>query len=338
MSASDRRAVAAWLLACAALVFALVVVGGVTRLTRSGLSIVEWQPLVGALPPLSAADWDALYAKYRGTPEFRLVNPGMDLEGFKRIFWWEYAHRLLGRIAGLAFLLPYLWFLLRRRLAPALAWTLAGVFLLGALQGALGWWMVQSGLADEPRVSHFRLAAHLALALAILAAELWIALELLGVRAQPPAPGGLARFAVTLVMLVFLMAMSGAFVAGLRAGSAYNTFPLMNGYLVPPEILQLEPWWRNLLWNLATVQFAHRALAWLLLALVPLFCLMARAAPIAPRARLACYALLGALALQFSLGIATLLSGVQVALAAAHQAGAVLLFGAALWSARELRA
>jgi cytochrome c oxidase assembly protein subunit 15 len=338
MSDADRRAVAAWLLVCAAFVLATVVVGGVTRLTRSGLSIVEWQPLVGAIPPLSAADWDALFAKYRETPEFRQVNFAMDLEGFKRIFWWEYAHRLLGRLAGLVFLAPYLWFLARRRLEPPLAWTLTGVFLLGAAQGALGWWMVQSGLADEPRVSHLRLAAHLGLALAILAAELWIALGLLSVRARPPAPPALARFAAALVALVFLMILSGAFVAGLRAGSAYNTFPLMNGRLVPSEILQLEPWWRNLLWNIAAVQFAHRALAWLLVALVPVFCLMARAAPVAPRARLACYALLGALALQFSLGIATLLSGVPVGLAAAHQAGAVLVLGAALWSAAELRA
>jgi heme a synthase len=170
MSESDRRSVAAWLLVCAALVFAMVVVGGVTRLTHSGLSIVEWQPLVGTVPPLSDADWQALFAKYRETPEFRHVNFNMDVEGFKRIFWWEYAHRLLGRLIGAVFLLPFLWFLWRGKLARPLAWQLAGVFALGALQGALGWYMVKSGLVDDPRVSHFRLTAHLGVALAIFAA------------------------------------------------------------------------------------------------------------------------------------------------------------------------
>ena len=179
MTDSDRRGVAAWLLLCAALVCAIVVVGGVTRLTRSGLSIVEWQPLIGALPPLSAADWEALFAKYRATPEFRLVNFGMDLEGFKRIFWWEYFHRLLGRVIGLVYLLPFLWFLVRGSIGRALAWKLWGVFALGALQGLLGWYMVQSGLVDDPKVSQFRLTAHLGVALAIIAAQVWIALELL---------------------------------------------------------------------------------------------------------------------------------------------------------------
>jgi cytochrome c oxidase assembly protein subunit 15 len=337
MRDSDRRAVAAWLLVCAALVCAMVLVGGVTRLTRSGLSIAEWQPLVGAIPPLSAADWEALFAKYRETPEFRLVNFAMDLEGFKRIFWWEYAHRLLGRVTALAFLLPYLWLLAKRKLPGRLAWQLAGVFALGASQGLLGWLMVQSGLVDEPRVSHFRLTAHLGLALAILAAQLWLALGLLGARSSAPAPPGLARFALALAALVFLMALSGGFVAGLRAGSAYNTFPLMNGHLVPPEVLMLEPWWRNFLWNMAAVQLVHRALGWLLIVLVPVFWLSARAAALAPRTRLACHLLLAALVLQVSLGIATLLLAVPVPLAAAHQAGAVLLFSSALWIAHELQ-
>ncbi|MGH8706276.1 MAG: COX15/CtaA family protein [Burkholderiales bacterium] len=338
MSDADRRAVAAWLLVSAALVLAMVVVGGITRLTRSGLSIVEWQPLIGALPPLSHADWEALFAKYRETPEFRLVNFAMDLEGFKRIFWWEYVHRLLGRVAGLVFLLPFLWFLARRKLDAPLAWKLAGVFALGALQGALGWYMVQSGLVDDPRVSHFRLTAHLGLAFAILAAELWIALGLLNARSRPATAPGLARLAAAIAALVFVMALSGGLVAGLRAGSAYNTFPLMNGHLVPPEILMLEPWWQNFLWNMATVQFVHRAIAWLLILLVSLFWWRALGAPLAPRARIGCHLLLAALAMQVSLGIATLLLAVPVPVAAAHQAGAVLVFAAALWTAHELRA
>jgi cytochrome c oxidase assembly protein subunit 15 len=334
----NHQAVAAWLLCCAAMVFAMVVVGGVTRLTHSGLSIVEWQPLVGALPPLSQADWETLFAKYRETPEFRLVNFDIGLEGFKRIFWWEYVHRLLGRLIGAVFLLPFLWFLARGRLERTLAWKLAGVFALGALQGALGWYMVQSGLVDDPRVSHFRLTAHLGLALAIFAAQLWFALELLYRADQAAGTPVLGRVALWLAATVFVMALTGGMVAGLRAGYAYNTFPLMNGHLVPPEILLLEPWWKNFLYNMATVQFVHRSIAWLLIVLVPLFWWRANAALLAPRQRLACHLLLAALALQMTLGIATLVLSVPIALAAAHQGGAVLLLAVSLWVAHELRA
>ena len=319
MTSRDRRTVAAWLLLCAALVFLIVLVGGVTRLTRSGLSIVEWQPLLGAIPPLSEADWQALFAKYRETPEFRRVNFDMTLEGFKTIFWWEYAHRLLGRAIGVVFLLPFLWFLFRKKLNAPLAWKLAAIFLLGGLQGALGWFMVQSGLVDDPRVSHFRLTAHLGLALAIFAALLWLALGLLFPRRE-----SFSKAATALPALVFLMALSGGMVAGLRAGYAYNTFPLMNGQLVPSEILALEPWWRNFLYNMATVQFVHRAFFWLLAVLVPL-------AWWRHRASAAAHALMAAFVLQAALGIGTLLLGVPVALGAAHQGGAVLLLAAALW-------
>lgn len=318
MTPSHRRIVAAWLLLCAAMVFAIVVVGGITRLTRSGLSIVEWQPLIGILPPLSAADWQALFAKYQLTPEYRLVNAGMDLAGFQRIFWWEYLHRVIARLIGLVFLLPLAWFQLRGMLGRALAWKLWGVFALGALQGAMGWIMVKSGLVDDPKVSPVRLTMHLGLALAVLSAELWIALGLLAPRA-----GRAPRLASALPWVVFAMALSGGMVAGLRAGSAYQTFPLMNGQLVPPEILLLEPWWKNFLYNMATVQFVHRGFFWLLAVLVPWAWWLGRA-------HWTAHALLGVFALQATLGIATLLSGVPVALAAAHQAGAVLLLVAAL--------
>jgi cytochrome c oxidase assembly protein subunit 15 len=318
----DRRAVGLWLLACAAFVFAIVVVGGVTRLTRSGLSIVEWQPLVGAIPPLSDADWQALFAKYRGTPEFRLVNFDITLEGFKRIFWWEYAHRLLGRLVGVVFLLPFLYFLLKKKLEAPLAWKLFGVFLLGGAQGALGWYMVKSGLVDDPRVSHFRLTAHLALALAIFSAQLWIALDLLYREKRP------SNSLLWLPALVFLMALTGAMVAGLRAGAAYQSFPLMNGHVVPPEILMLDPWWSNFFYNMATVQFVHRGFFWALAVLIPLAWWRARATP-------AAHFLLAAFVLQAALGISTLLAGVPVALAAAHQAGAVLVLATALWTAHR---
>lgn len=338
MTEVDRRAVANWLLLCGAMVFVMVVVGGITRLTHSGLSIVEWQPLLGALPPLSHADWETLFAKYRQTPEFRLVNFDMDLAGFQRIFWWEWFHRLLGRLIGVVFLLPFLWFLLRGKLERSLAWKLGGVFVLGALQGALGWYMVASGLVDDPRVSHFRLTAHLGVALAIFAAELWLALGLLAPAARADAPPALGRAANAIVAVVFLMALSGGFVAGLRAGYAYNTFPLMNGHFVPPEILLLEPWWKNFFYNMATVQFVHRGIAWLLLLVVPLLWWRALAAPLVASQRRACHALLGALALQVTLGIATLLAAVPVWLGAAHQGGAVVLLAAAIWAAHELAA
>ena len=317
----DRRLVAGWLFLCAALVFAIVLVGGVTRLTRSGLSIVEWQPLIGALPPLSQADWEALFARYRETPEFRLVNFDMTLEGFKTIFWWEYLHRLLARGIGLVFLLPYLYFLLKKKLDRVLAWQLAGIFLLGAAQGAMGWIMVKSGLVDDPKVNPVRLMAHLGLALGIFAGELWLAMQLL-------SPKKIAFERLLIPALIFLMALSGGMVAGLRAGYAYNTFPLMNGHLVPPEVLMLEPWWRNFLYNMATVQLVHRAFFWMLALLIPLAWWRARHTA-------AGNALLAAFVLQAALGIFTLLLGVPIGLGSAHQGGAVLLLGAALWYARS---
>jgi cytochrome c oxidase assembly protein subunit 15 len=300
-------------------------VGGVTRLTRSGLSIVEWQPLVGAIPPLSEAAWQELFARYRQTPEFRLVNFDMTLEGFKTIFWWEYLHRLLGRLIGLVFLIPFLFFLWKRKIDPPLGWKLAAIFVLGGLQGALGWFMVKSGLVDDPRVSHFRLTAHLGVALAIFAVQFWLALGLLFPRREP-----FSRVALALPLLLFLMALSGGMVAGLRAGYAYNTFPLMNGHLVPPEILALEPWWRNFLYNMATVQFVHRGFFWLLAVLVPLAWWRHRGSPSA-------HLLMAAFVLQASLGIATLLLRVPVVLGALHQGGAVLLLAAALWHAHSAR-
>jgi cytochrome c oxidase assembly protein subunit 15 len=324
----DGVAVAAWLLVCAAFTFAMVVVGGITRLTESGLSIVEWQPLTGALPPLSQADWEALFAKYRETPQYAQVFSAMDLDGFKSIFWWEYGHRLLGRTIGLVFLVPFLYFYFSNRLSGSLAWKLAGIFVLGGLQGALGWYMVQSGLVDDPRVSQFRLVAHLGLALLIFSAELWLALSLWN-----PERKRIAAFPLAVAGLVYLMALAGGFVAGLRAGHAYNSFPLMNGHLIPPEVFMLEPWWRNFFWNVATVQLVHRAIFWLLLILIPLVWWRAQRT----QAKIAAHHLLGMFLIQASLGISTLLLAVPVPLAAMHQAGAVLLLACALWTARELR-
>ena len=305
----------------------MVVVGGITRLTHSGLSIVEWRPLVGAIPPLNDHQWEETFGKYRETPEFRLRNHDMTLAGFKGIFWWEYTHRLLGRVIGLAFLVPFVYFLARPRIDAPLAWKLAGVFALGGLQGFMGWYMVASGLVDDPRVSQFRLAAHLGLAFLIYGLMLWIALGLLAPRLSPRGDAPARRLSAALVAIVFVMVLSGALVAGIRAGYAYNTFPLMNGHLVPPEILMIDPWWKNFGYNMATVQFDHRAIAWLLAILVPMAWWRVTRAPATPqRARAWAHAALAAFAAQAALGIVTVVNGVPLAAAALHQAGAVVLF------------
>jgi cytochrome c oxidase assembly protein subunit 15 len=335
-----QKPIAIWLLACCALVFAMVVVGGVTRLTDSGLSIVEWQPIVGTMPPLGQKDWDELFEKYHQTPQYKKVNLGMSLDEFKGIFWWEYFHRLLGRVIGLAFFIPFLYFVVKRAIDRPLGLKLTGIFLLGGLQGAMGWYMVKSGLVDNPHVSQYRLTAHLGLAFLIYATMFWVALELL----SPTVPShgnirlrALRRFSVAITSLIFIMILSGGFVAGIRAGFAYNTFPLMNGHFIPPEIFMLEPWYRNFFDNMATVQFDHRMIAWTLAILIPVFWYRSRSLPLSGSARFACSLLLIMLAIQIGLGISTLLLVVPLPLAAAHQAGAVLLLTAALWVNHQLR-
>jgi heme a synthase len=331
-----RRQMAGWLLLCCALVLAMVVVGGVTRLTRSGLSIVEWEPLMGAIPPLTQTAWEELFREYQATPEYLQVNKGMSLQAFKGIFWWEYFHRLLGRLIGLAFLVPLLCFLWKRKVPRGLVPRLFGIFLLGGLQGAVGWWMVASGLIDDPRVSHVRLAIHLGIAFLIFAAMLWTALDLLAQRRAGSLPPGAAAWAVWLPVLIFVMVLSGGLVAGTRAGYAYNTFPLMNGAFVPPEYFMLQPWWDNFLHNMATVQFNHRLIAWALFLLILALWWAVRAVG-SREARLASTLLVAMLGVQLALGIGTLLLRVPVALGAAHQAGALMLFGLSLWLAHALR-
>jgi cytochrome c oxidase assembly protein subunit 15 len=335
------RAVAAWLFACCALVFAMVVVGGVTRLTGSGLSIVEWQPIVGAIPPLTDADWQSAFEKYQQTPQFRLENHAMTVAEFKGIFWWEYVHRLLGRLIGAVFFVPLVWFVARRQIPAGYAWKLFGIFVLGGLQGAMGWYMVKSGLVDDTRVSQFRLTAHLALALAIFAAMFWTGLTLVDpdrTRAPTAAQRAARTWSIAFIALVCLMIVTGGFVAGIRAGFAYNTFPLMNGSIVPSEIFMIEPAWRNFFWNMATVQFDHRLVAWLIAFAAPLLWLKVSATDGLPRrARVGGHLLLALVALQIALGIATLLFVVPIPLAATHQAGAVLVFAAALNVAHALR-
>jgi cytochrome c oxidase assembly protein subunit 15 len=334
------RALAGWLLLCCVLVFAMVILGGVTRLTGSGLSIVEWKPVTGLVPPLSQPAWEAEFDKYRDSPEYRKINVGMDLDGFKTIYWFEYSHRLLGRTIGGAFLLPFLYFLARRRIAPALSPRLLGLFVLGGLQGLMGWYMVKSGLVDNPHVSQYRLTAHLLLAFMIYGYMLWLALDLWYPRRQRPMPPDHARLqtpALALTFWVLLVVASGGFVAGLKAGFAYNTFPLMDGHWVPQVMWMLEPWWKNLFENIATVQFNHRLLALSALAGILLLWFLGRRSGLSPRARLALHLLLAAGVLQVTLGISTLLLHVPLSLAAAHQGGALVLLSALVFFNHALR-
>lgn len=340
-SPAADRPIAWWLLFCAAMVLAMAVIGAITRLTESGLSMVEWKPLIGILPPLSEAEWNRVFDLYKATPEFRVFNSRMDLAGFQEIFWWEWFHRLWGQVIGFVFLIPFLTFWVQGRIAPALWPKLAGLFLLGGLQGVIGWFMVKSGLVDQPNVSHYRLALHLGTAILIYALLLRTALGLLdplplaGWRPESAALRRHARWALGLVALTIVW---GAFVAGARAGYAYNTFPLMAGHLIPPEIGTLIPWWHNPFENTAAIQLIHRVLA-LLTGLVVL-ALAGRVAwtRLPGRAGAAALAAGVMVLAQIGLGIATLLTVVWIPIAAAHQAGALLVVSTLVWLLHELRA
>jgi cytochrome c oxidase assembly protein subunit 15 len=332
MKNNPQKPIALWLLVCCALIFAMVVLGGVTRLTRSGLSMVEWDPIMGVVPPLNHSQWEETFAKYKLTPEYQKMNLGMSLAEFKNIFWFEYAHRILGRLIGLVFLLPFLYFLFRKKIDKPLVPKMVTMFVLGGLQGLLGWYMVKSGLVNDPHVSPYRLTAHFAFAVVIYAYILWVALDLLAparsaavYEAQP-----LRRFGFAVTALVFLMMLSGGFVAGTKAGFAFNTFPLMNGHWIPPGLYALDPVWVNLFENIATVQFNHRLIAYLLILIIPVYWFYARRFSLTARTRLFFHLLVAVLGIQVLLGIATLVQVVPVPLAAAHQAGALLLFTVAL--------
>jgi len=339
---SRDRQVATWLVFCAAVVFGMILLGGVTRLTHSGLSMVEWKPLMGAVPPLSEQAWQETFDKYRQYPEYRKVNRGMNLAEFKSIFLFEYLHRLLGRLIGVLFLLPLLYFGWRGYLRQGLTPKLVVLFLLGGCQGLLGWYMVKSGLVDNPRVSQYRLTAHLGLAVAIYGYMLWLAFDLLfrpaaagqGAVAAGPRPG--ARFSRALVALVYLMILSGGLVAGTRAGFAYSTWPLMGHSFIPRGLYAGTPAWLDAFEDITTVQFNHRMFAYLLVVVIVAFAVWVRRRNPGGRARLAVVLLLLALAAQVTLGISTLVLHVPLALAAAHQGGAMLLFAATLFASHVL--
>lgn len=334
----DGNGVAWWLLGCAGMVLVMVVLGGLTRLSDSGLSMMEWRPL-SVLPPLSDAEWMVWFERYKTIPQFYNVNPDMTLTGFKGIFWLEYLHRLWGRLIGVVFLVPFLWFMWRGRIGRSLALRLGGVFVLGGLQGGMGWYMVASGFTQDLSVSQYRLAAHLAFAVIIYLALLWIAFDQWAPRtlARHPGLGRLRRWIWGLIGFTGFVMLSGAFVAGLDAGMIYNTFPLMGGQILPPDVMVLYPYWRNFFENMATVQFTHRWFAITLFLSVIAFWYGGRQVELPARARVALGLVPLAALLQVGLGITTLVLVVPVAVAAAHQAGALVLLTALLWTAHELR-
>ena len=334
-SQHDRQ-VANWLLACCVLVFAMVVLGGVTRLTGSGLSIAEWRPIMGTLPPLSDAEWQRVFEIYKQTPEFIKVNSHFDVDDFKGIFWLEYLHRLLGRFLGLFFAVPLVWFLVRGAIPlRRLPWYLF-LLALGGLQGVIGKIMVASGQVDAPAVSHYKLTAHLGAAVLVYALMFWTALNLRHPRTSTRSHPWFAR-AVTVSGLTLVTLLSGGFVAGLKAGKIFNTFPMMGDYWVPPGVMALEPAWRNFFDNPATVQLDHRILAVTTFIVVITFWATIRRVSLPARVRRALPWLLAAVIVQVSLGILTLLYFVPTFLAVAHQGVAVLLFTATLAIAHGLR-
>tara|TARA_R110002020_G_scaffold18686_29_gene64935 strand:+ start:9113 stop:10183 length:1071 start_codon:yes stop_codon:yes gene_type:complete len=335
--ANDRlRPVRIWLYAMAAMVLLMVVVGGITRLTESGLSITSWKPISGTIPPLNDAQWEAEFEAYKQIPQFQVNNSWMSVDDFKVIFFWEFVHRLLGRLLGVAFLVPFLVFLYQKRFTPQLAWPLFGLFILGGFQGALGWWMVSSGLSELTSVSQYRLAAHLTAASLLFIALVYLPRALEPGRVTGFEPTRNMAWAVVLLMLLILQIGAGAFVAGLDAGMGYNTWPLMDGALVPDGLGAMQPAWRNLFENALTVQFIHRTLAYLIVVYVGVTLWQQRAAGFAglhgwlPRIGLL-------VLLQVVLGIATLVMQVPTSLAVGHQALAFMLAGVTIAYIADMR-
>jgi heme a synthase len=331
------RAIRLWLYAVAGLVFVMVVVGGATRLTESGLSITEWQPVMGTLPPLNRAEWQAEFDKYRQIPQYSELNRGMSLEAFKSIYWWEWTHRLIGRLIGVAFLLPLLWFLWRGWIGGGLRGRLWFIFGLGALQGAVGWWMVASGLADRVEVSQYRLATHLVLACLIYVAMIWTARRLDG-SPLVAAPPRIRVGAIGLLVLVLAQIYLGALVAGLRAGHIYNTWPLIDGAFVPDaaRLFFDTPLWRNFFENALTVQFDHRMLAyaiWLAVVLHAVDAARTRSRP----ALVSAIGLAAAVTVQAALGIWMLLTAAPIGLALMHQMMAMVVLTAATLHAANVK-
>lgn len=331
-----HKPVVAWLLACCGLVFGMVVLGGFTRLTGSGLSMVDWRPITGILPPMSTEQWQVVFEMYRQYPEYMKVNAGMSLDEFKGIFWLEYLHRVLGRLVGIAFFVPFAWFLAKGNITLKESPKYILMFLLGGAQGLLGWYMVKSGLVDRPNVSQYRLTAHLSMAFLIYGFMLWVALSLMYPKQGANRHPWFGR-TVALVGLLVVTIFSGGFVAGLKAGKIYNTFPKMGDHWIPPEIGAMQPAWLNVFENAVTAQFDHRVLALTTFALIVLYWFRSRGAGFSRRAEIARNAFLHASILQVALGIAAILLAVPIVIGAAHQAVGLLLLTAGLLLTHSLR-
>jgi len=319
------RALAWWLFAVAALIVLMVMIGGITRLTESGLSITQWKPISGVIPPLTDAQWQAEFANYKRIPEYQQINHGMTLAGFKGIFFWEYLHRLLARLIGVAFALPLIWFAVRRQIPKGYGPRLVALFILGGMQGVVGWWMVKSGLSVRTDVSHIRLAVHLLLALTILAAIVWTALDLWR---HPEPKARLTRLGAGVGAILFVQLLFGALVAGLNAGLVTNQWPLMNGKLFPGATQSGRTFFDALFNDPAIVHFVHRWWAWVAVA-----GLIALARAVRGTDRKASIAIHSAFGLQILLGIATVMSGVNIVLAVLHQLTGALLVCATAWGA-----
>lgn len=332
-----ERIIGSWLFTIAALVFVMVGVGGITRLTDSGLSITEWLPLLGAIPPLSDQDWALAFDKYRQIPEYHLINKGMSLEAFKFIYWWEWGHRQLGRFIGLAFFLPFVFFLWRGYISRSLIMPLIGLFILGGLQGVMGWYMVSSGLVDRVDVSQYRLVAHLGLALVIFAYAFWLGMRLHIYGDAVPHSGARVAFGGVLVALVFGQSLLGGFVAGTDAGMTYNSWPLLDGQWVPDALYGVSGTIKDAFEHHLTIQFNHRVMAYILILAVILEFLHCHFTPTDRRIRRSALALIGAVTVQAVIGILTVLHSVPLALGGLHQLGAVVLLAAALWHFFNLR-
>ena len=330
MNKSGNHPIILWLLCGCFMIFCMVVIGGITRLTGSGLSITEWRPIMGTLPPLNEADWLIAFEKYKEIPQFQKINYDFNLSDFKSIFWWEYIHRLFGRLIGIVFIVPFIWFLVKGRFEKNILGKVLFLFLLGGLQGFLGWFMVKSGLADRTSVSHIRLAIHLITAFITFGFTLYFALELTD-KTKPKFSRRINNLVKTLFFFVIIQIIYGAFVAGMHAGKIYNTFPLMNGSLIPEGVVNMSPAWLNFFENQGTVQFMHRTFAYIIVVLTSVLFILAKIEKVDNKQSSAIRVLLAAVLIQFLLGVFTLLSGVNFLLAIVHQAAAFFLFSAMVY-------
>jgi len=323
------RQIAYWLFFCAAVIFGMILLGGVTRLTSSGLSMVDWKPIMGIIPPMTQTDWQELFLKYQQFPEYQKINAGMSLEDFKPIFMYEYSHRVLGRLIGVIFIVPFLFFYFSRRIKAGLTPKLIIMLIGGACQGLLGWYMVKSGLVDNPHVSQYRLTAHLGAAVLIYTFIVWTAFDLVSIpRVQPVE---LRRFSCGLSGLIYLMILSGGLVAGTHAGNAYSTWPLMGDSFVPAGLYAMTPVWLSAFEDITTIQFNHRMFAYLIVALVIALAVRALRSGIGGPIKVGIFCLIGLLVMQVTLGVSTLIFYVPIPVAAAHQVGAVALLTASLF-------